>query len=489
MVANLVRERSSALKPPADRDAAGAPEAAPSGRRTGEPPRTDEAPRLQATLRALQAENALLRTVVSIHDRLDSLVLCGEGLESIIAELAKLLNRAVLLLDPAFCTMVRQLPETARRAPAATEASLFDLNDPAVGRMLHVVATERWPLRVPPAPDHGPRLGCVLAPILGDETPLGYLAIVDGPPGVRDDPGGDEAALLLAGHAAAVCALALARTRQEVAVTAQLRDELLDSLLLGETASAEAARERAHRLGYDESRQYRALFVAIEDSPSVQPPRHSGEAVWAAARRRRLFAGLAHLAEERAAGAIVAERDDGLVVLLPERAATGANELGRALILQAGALEPQRALMVGIGAPCRSATDVARSFRQARRAIEIGRRFGRRGEVVEFAALGLYRLLFQVADRTELDAYVEQVLGPLLAYDRRHHTELVRTLATYLEHNSAVQATARALTIHVNTASYRLQRIEAISGLDLSQAEDRLQARVALKILHGCEPE
>jgi DNA-binding PucR family transcriptional regulator len=189
------------------------------------------------------------------------------------------------------------------------------------------------------------------------------------------------------------------------------------------------------------------------------------------------------------AGAIVAERDAGLLVLLPEQAVSGANELGRALILQAAALEPQSMLLVGVGAPCRSASDVARGFRQARRAIEVGRRFGRRGEVVEFAALGLYRLLFHITDRTELDAYVEQVLGPLLAYDRRHHTELVRTLATYLEHNSAVQATARALTIHVNTASYRLQRIEAISGLDLSQAEDRLQARVALKILHGCQPE
>lgn len=488
MVTNLVRERSSALKQqPAGSQAARG--SAPSSTGAGEPARPAEAPRLQAALRTLQAENALLRTVVSMHDRLDSLVLGGEGLESIVGELARLLKRPVLLLDPAFCTMVRQLPERTPESAATAAACLFDLRDPSVARMLHAIASERRPLRVPPAPGRGLGCGCVLAPILGDETPLGYLAIVEGPIGVRDDPGGDEAALLLAGHAAAVCALALARTQQQIAVAMQLRDELLDSLLLGEAASAEAARERAQRLGYDESRSYRALVVAIEEAPASRQPREAGEVVWAAARRRRLLAGLAHLAEERVAGAIVAERDEGLVVLLPEQGAAGPNELGRALILQASALEPQSVPMVGVGAPCQSATDVARSFRQARRAIAIGRRFGRRGEVVEFAALGLYRLLFQVTDRSELDAYVEQVLGPLLAYDQRHHTELVRTLATYLEHNSAVQATARALTIHVNTASYRLQRIEAISGLQLSQAEDRLQARVALKILHGCAPE
>ncbi len=488
MVTNLVRERSTALKPltcRADGSIDGAP---PAGRRTGEPGGAQEAPRLHAALRTLQAENALLRTVVSMHDRLNSLVLSGEGIESIVAELATLLKRPVLLLDPAFCTMLRHLPIPTPE-PLATAECSFELRDTAMERMLHAVAGERRPLHVPPAPEHGRRFGYVLAPILGDETPLGYLAIVDGLSGASDDSGGDEATMLLAGHAAAVCALALARTRQEVAVTAQIRDELLDSLLLGEAASAEAARERAQRLGYDESRPYRVLFVAVEPSPESCQPRDAGEAVWAAARRRRLLAGLAHLAEERVAGTIVAERDDGLVVLLPEQAGSGANELGRALILQAAALEPQRTLLVGVGTVCQLATDVARSFRQARRAIEIGRRFGRRGEVVEFATLGLYRLLFQVTDRTELDAYVEQVLGALLAYDRRHHTELVRTLETYLEHNSAVQATARALTIHVNTASYRLQRIEAISGLDLSQAEDRLQARVALKILRGCEPE
>ncbi len=39
--------------------------------------------------------------------------------------------------------------------------------------------------------------------------------------------------------------------------------------------------------------------------------------------------------------------------------------------------------------------------------------------------------------------------------------------------------------MHVNTVSYRLQRIRTISGLNLDQAEDRLLAQVALKIIAG----
>ena len=112
-------------------------------------------------------------------------------------------------------------------------------------------------------------------------------------------------------------------------------------------------------------------------------------------------------------------------------------------------------------------------------------RFGKRGEVVAFDDLGLYRLLFHVSDPAELRGFVDQVLGALLEYDRQRQSSLVATLATFLEHNGNLQASARALDLHVNSVAYRVQRIQTISGLDLTQADDRLLAQVALKILDG----
>jgi purine catabolism regulator len=114
-------------------------------------------------------------------------------------------------------------------------------------------------------------------------------------------------------------------------------------------------------------------------------------------------------------------------------------------------------------------------------------RFGKRGQVLTFESLGLYRLLFQVADRSELRAYVDQVLGSLIEYDRKHRTELIHTLATYLENNNSLQATARQLYVHVNTAAYRIQRIQVITGLDLSRTDDCLLVRAALMILEDSE--
>jgi purine catabolism regulator len=90
-----------------------------------------------------------------------------------------------------------------------------------------------------------------------------------------------------------------------------------------------------------------------------------------------------------------------------------------------------------------------------------------------------------VTDPAELGGFVDQILGPLIEYDQRHSADFVRTLGTFLAQNGNLQATARELSLHVNSVTYRLQRIQAISGLDLEQSEDRLQAQVALKILNG----
>jgi DNA-binding PucR family transcriptional regulator len=41
--------------------------------------------------------------------------------------------------------------------------------------------------------------------------------------------------------------------------------------------------------------------------------------------------------------------------------------------------------------------------------------------------------------------------------------------------------------VHVNTATYRIHRIQSITKLDLAQAEDCLLARVALMVLEGVD--
>jgi DNA-binding PucR family transcriptional regulator len=75
---------------------------------------------------------------------------------------------------------------------------------------------------------------------------------------------------------------------------------------------------------------------------------------------------------------------------------------------------------------------------------------------------------------------VTEWLGPLLAHDRGRRPKLLPTLAAYLDAGAAQQATADALGIHVSTLKYRLGRIAAVTGRDLTQPDVRFQLQVAL---------
>ena len=78
-------------------------------------------------------------------------------------------------------------------------------------------------------------------------------------------------------------------------------------------------------------------------------------------------------------------------------------------------------------------------------------------------------------------AYVREWLGRLLDYDEHKNTDLVPTLAQYLECGGHYDETASALVIHRSTLRYRLGRIREITDLDLNDVDSRLNLHVATR--------
>lgn len=71
---------------------------------------------------------------------------------------------------------------------------------------------------------------------------------------------------------------------------------------------------------------------------------------------------------------------------------------------------------------------------------------------------------------TILPLFLNPSFRTIAAYDRQNRTELLPTLAAYLEATCNLTATAKALYIHPNTLRARMQRITEISGLDVKDA-------------------
>src|SRR5919199_80541 len=313
-------------------------------------------------VRALQAQNAALRQLVAIHDRLGALVLHGAGVAAITRMLADLIGRRVVLLDELLQVVCSSAVDGQNLGWAPREGY--------VRAVLATLARERRPLRVPPMPDFGVGASCVLAPVAVGDAILGYLAILT----EGDEGGREDVDLQIVQHAATVYALSMMRERMAAEVARQLKDEVFEGLLLGRTQDEQVARERALRLGYNPDVSYHVLVVV--GAPARDEEDRLPETV---AQRRRLLETLAGVCSRRAPGALATVRSGELVVLVPDADETPAGELGRLAVQHAAALLPAWRGTPRGGGERAAASAVARSYAQARRAPGAARRVGHHG--------------------------------------------------------------------------------------------------------------
>jgi DNA-binding PucR family transcriptional regulator len=78
-------------------------------------------------------------------------------------------------------------------------------------------------------------------------------------------------------------------------------------------------------------------------------------------------------------------------------------------------------------------------------------------------------------------AFATRVLGPVISYDAEHGSDLLHTLEAFLHANCSWSRCADAIHVHVNTVRYRIQRVEELTGRDLSVLDDQVDVLLALR--------
>ncbi|WP_259313011.1 PucR family transcriptional regulator [Capillimicrobium parvum] len=80
-----------------------------------------------------------------------------------------------------------------------------------------------------------------------------------------------------------------------------------------------------------------------------------------------------------------------------------------------------------------------------------------------------------------LESLVEEILAPVIVYDAEHGSAMLQSLRVFFEHDRRLQTAAAELHVHKHTLSYRLSRVEQITGRDLSSMADMVQLWLALQ--------
>jgi sugar diacid utilization regulator len=103
---------------------------------------------------------------------------------------------------------------------------------------------------------------------------------------------------------------------------------------------------------------------------------------------------------------------------------------------------------------------------------------------LDFEATGTYQLLLPyMSDPAELKRFYEETVRPLVAYDEQYETDLLGTLATFLDCDANVNATASRLITHRHTIRYRFERVRELTGLDVQSTDGREKLSLGLKAM------
>ncbi|MGH3982754.1 MAG: PucR family transcriptional regulator [Pseudonocardiaceae bacterium] len=401
-------------------------------------------------LSGLSRQNSIYRRTMAVCDELADAALGGADPVRLTEVFARLVGKRIVLLDSAF-----RLRAQAGRSDSS-RGLRWNRTDPSVDRLLRALEASRRPLRIPAIPGSLLDEACLVAPVVVRETSLGYLLVLDEQPttdGFEVQP--DDAEFLTVTYAATLFALTLAHEQTSAELDLRYRSSVVDALVSGHFLDGQDAQRKARSLGLRDGVPLRVAM--LRPAPSD-----------AAVGMQRIAAMLP--------AAAAAVRDGALVVIVPGDPSTEA--LSGLCGLEQGAT-------CGVSERVDSPELAPRAVRQAERAIDLALRLGRAGQPVRYEELGIYRLLCTIGDMQHLMGFARDVLGPLLDYDAEHRTDMVHTLSVYLHHHGSHKRSARTLHLHANTVAYRAARIEAITGLDLADPDDRLVAQVAVKIIES----
>jgi len=139
---------------------------------------------------------------------------------------------------------------------------------------------------------------------------------------------------------------------------------------------------------------------------------------------------------------------------------------------------------IGVSSVAATPADLGDAVAQAVNLLHLAAAGRQPVDVVVNDEITTYDLLLAGVPLQTRQAFHDHLLGPLLAYDRDKHADLVPTLRAFLEASGSWQECARLLHVHVNTLRYRLHRIEELTGRDLRKFSDRVDLFLALRMNH-----
>ncbi|GAB7388434.1 PucR family transcriptional regulator [Bacillaceae bacterium] len=321
---------------------------------------------------------------------------------------------------------------------------------------------------------------CIVTPIILNNVLYGYVTCWQVKKEFRDID------FYILNRVIPLVALEFLKVKTRLDVEQTYKDDLLSDILFGHWNDQEKLFTKAKWFGWDLSRDYQVIVINAQEW--TEPERE--DAVTNQEYKREILREIGKMFSTGEEKPILGLRNDLVVVLYPVARRTRNEERHEDRILEvAKAIEnrvskkwKEMKFVIGIGRFYPGIRGIHKSFTEAARAIQLGKRVWSKKTCIHFDQLRIYRMLCEYQDRNELNEMFMETIGKLIEYDKKNRSQLTDTLITYFRCHCSLTETAEKLFVHVNTLKYRLQKIEQLTGCNIQNAEDRLWLHMGAKI-------
>lgn len=370
----------------------------------------------------------------------------GKGLAAMAEVMSKLTGKIVVIQDKRLEFQALSEPHNSPLDTAVVKSWLQERESlPKVLQNRKAAAKTRqthWQQPLPFA--EATRL---VTPIISGDRARGYLSII-GPTSEID-----LLDAVCVEQGAAACALEMAKAKAISEAKKALRGNFLEGLLAGTLPTGEIER-LSTRLDHNTAKPHAILVYAWDGTNAPSLRRLETTLNWLSNEDQPL---LVHIYGGTHICVFQTLRKDDLEL-------TASFELDRRLREQVRAEMPDLSarLIAGMYGPMEDLAEWPPAHQRALQAMQLGKKL-RMDRLVEYNSLGIYRLLGQLESQPVVMQFCQQIIGPLVDYDRNHNSNLVQTIDAYFNHHGNISQTAESLFIHRNTLLYRLDRIQELT--------------------------
>ncbi len=399
-----------------------------------------------------------------VQDRFTELVLAGEGLEGIIRVLEELIQDPVVIYDRKFEAIAATDPSVINFGKVDGDCPRENLNEKFYYYRQEVTLSDL----------DNQKVTQVVVPIHQFNQIKAYLVVVEKIERLH------ELKYIILANAATVISLEMIKRFAIGEVEKKFKYDLLDSLVSG-NFNWETVRERAVLMGWDLHGAHRVVMMEFSNASELFKDKIILNNFIS-----EFGTTIDNVIHEHTPN-FLRIRSESLYFFWPN---DGKNENKIIEEIKEASHKIESAfqkklqnmrIFTGVGRVVSNIQEISISYEEALNAINFGKMMEQR--FINYNELGIMRLLCKFGEENDLSEYIPQSVNKLLKYDGENNANLLHTLEVFLKTNSNATQTAKELFVHYKTVLYRLEKIRDVSGIELDNNKDRLEAELGLKIV------